>query len=305
MWEKGKLINVHTTKRRVNENEEIETERQVSNALSESLLTQADPYRHTIHKRRMTFIYEGQYFEEFLDVPAHYDDRIGTHVINPFEIPAHWKIYRSFDWGYHRPFSCGWWAVDFDGCVYRILELYGCTENPDEGVRWTPEKQFAKIREVEQTHPWLKGRSIDGVADPAIWDMSRGESIYETALRQRIYFTKGDNRRIPGWMQLHYRMAFDREGYPQLYVFKGCRAFIRTIPELRFSDTDPEDLDTRQEDHVADESRYFCMSRPIKPRMAPTPDEYATNPMNLFLDIPKADVMSATKRPRMEIIGGE
>lgn len=69
MWEKGKFINVHTTKRRVNENEEIETERQVSNALSESLLTQADPYRHTIHKRRTTFIYEGQYFEldEYLD----------------------------------------------------------------------------------------------------------------------------------------------------------------------------------------------------------------------------------------------
>lgn len=103
------------------------------------------------------------------------------------------------------------------------------------------------------------------MADPAIWDTSRGESIYETALAHRVYFTKGDNRRIPGWMQLHYRMAFDEEGYAQLYVFKGCRAFIRTIPELQFSDTDPEDLDTRQEDHVADESRYFCMSRPIRP----------------------------------------
>ena len=57
--------------------------------------------------------------------------------------------------------------------------------------------------------------------------------------------------------------------------------------------------------NCADEVRYFCMSRPIKPRMAPAPDEYATNPMNLFLDIPKADVMSATKRLRMEIIGGE
>ena len=155
--------------------------------------------------------------------------------------------------------------MDFDGCIYRILELYGCTENPDEGVRWAPEKQFAKIREIEQTHPWVKGRTIDGVADPAIWDTSRGESIYETALRHRIYFTRGDNRRIPGWMQMHYRMTFDQEGYPQMYVFKSCRAFIRTIPELRFSDTEPEDLDTRQEDHAADESRYFCMSRPIRP----------------------------------------
>lgn len=62
-WEKGKFINIHTTKRRVNDNEEIETERQVSNALAESLLTQADPYRHTIHKKRISFIFEGQYFE--------------------------------------------------------------------------------------------------------------------------------------------------------------------------------------------------------------------------------------------------
>ena len=210
-------------------------------------------------------IYEGQFFQEFTDDPAHYRDRKFTHVIEPFDIPREWRVYRSYDFGYAKPFSCAWWAVDFDGCSYRILELYGCTETPNEGVRWTPEKQFAKIREIEQTHPWLKGRHIDGVADPAIWDTSRGESIYETALAHRVYFTKGDNRRIPGWMQLHYRMAFDEEGYAQLYVFKGCRAFIRTIPELQFSDTDPEDLDTRQEDHVADESRYFCMSRPIRP----------------------------------------
>ena len=60
-------------------------------------------------------------------------------------------------------------------------------------------------------------------------------------------------------------MSFDEQGYPMLYVFSGCRAFIRTIPELLFDQTDAEDVDTRQEDHVADESRYFCMSRPIRP----------------------------------------
>lgn len=57
--------------------------------------------------------------------------------------------------------------------------------------------------------------------------------------------------------------------------------------------------------NCADETRYFCMSRPIKPRAAAIPDEYATNPMNLFLDIPKADVMAKSHRPRMEIIGGD
>ena len=228
-------------------------------------------------------VFQGQFFQEFVDDPAHYRDRRFTHVIEPFDIPREWSIWRSYDFGYAKPFSCGWWAVDHDGCVYRILELYGCTGEPDEGVRWTPEKQFAEIRRIEDTHPWLKGRDILGVADPAIWDSSRGESIYETALKHRIFFVKGDNRRIPGWMQMHYRMAFDEEGYPQLYVFTGCRAFRRTVPGLLFSETEPEDLDTRMEDHVADESRYLCMARPIPPRRVETALPVQDDPLNMLV----------------------
>ena len=225
-------------------------------------------------------VFEGQFFPEFADDPEHYGDRRWTHVIEPFDIPRSWRIYRSYDFGYAKPFSCGWWAVDHDGVIYRILELYGCTDTPDEGVRWTPERQFAKIREMEDSHPWLRGREIQGVADPAIWDTSRGESIYETALRYRIYFQKGDNRRIPGWMQMHYRLGFDAEGYPQMYIFNTCRAFLRTVPALLYSSTDVEDLDTRQEDHVADESRYFCMSRPIAPRRETAKAEVRDDPLN-------------------------
>ena len=210
-------------------------------------------------------IMEGQVFQEFTDDPAHYEDRQWTHVIRPFDVPREWSVYRSYDFGYAKPFSCGWWAVDHDGCVYRIAELYGCTATPNEGVLWTPDKQFAEIRRIEEEHPLLRGRQIQGVADPAIWDASRGESIYETALKHRIFFVKGDNRRIAGWMQMHYRMSFDEQGYPMLYVFENCRAFIRTVPALLYSQTAPEDVDTSQEDHVADESRYFCMTRPIAP----------------------------------------
>ena len=211
-------------------------------------------------------LFQGQVFQEFADVPEHYRDRRFTHVIEPFDIPREWRVYRSYDFGYAKPFSCAWWAVDHDGVIYRILELYGCTTTPNEGVLWTPDKQFAEIRRIEKEHPWLKGREIQGVADPAIWDASRGESIYETALKYGIYFQKGDNRRIPGWMQVHYRLSFDEEGYPMLYVFNTCRAFLRTVPLLLYSQTDVEDVDTQQEDHVADETRYFCMSRPIAPR---------------------------------------
>jgi CYTH domain-containing protein/thymidylate kinase len=57
------VVNVHKTKKRLSENESVETERQVSNALYESLLQQADPYRQTVVKTRHSFIYKGQYFE--------------------------------------------------------------------------------------------------------------------------------------------------------------------------------------------------------------------------------------------------
>ena len=56
-------ILVHKTKKRLSDTEQIETERQVTNALYESLLQQADPYRNTIHKLRQSFIWKGQYFE--------------------------------------------------------------------------------------------------------------------------------------------------------------------------------------------------------------------------------------------------
>lgn len=248
-------------------------------------------------------VYEGQFFEDFLDRPEHYADRQYTHVIDPFEIPEGWKIYRSFDWGYNKPFSCGWWAVDYDGVAYRILELYGCTKTPNEGVKWTPPRVFSEIHRIETEHRWLSGKKIIGIADPAIWDAETGESIADVAARHQVYFQPGDHKRIPGWMQIHYRLALDGRGFPMLYVFRSCKAFIRTIPLLQYDDHKPEDLDTDGEDHVADEVRYFCMSRPIKPRMMQPEDEYGSNPMRLFLDIPKEEI-TAAPRPRLEIADG-
>ena len=221
-------------------------------------------------------IFEGQFFEEFRDDPAHYADRRFTHVIEPFEVPDSWRVVRSFDFGFAKPFSCDWWAVDHDGRAYLILQLYGCAGAPNEGVKWHPDRIFSEIARMEREHRWLKNRRIDGVADPSIWDASRGEAIIECADRHGIWFAKGENRRLPGWMQCHYRLAFDEDGRPMAYFFSTCRHAIRTLPLLTFSTTDPEDLDTSQEDHFADSFRYFCMSRPIAPLPAvpaPPPED--------------------------------
>ena len=219
-------------------------------------------------------IFEGQFFEDFVigDKEAQ-KTRKFTHVIEPFDIPREWNIYRSFDFGYAKPFSCAWWAVDYDGRLYRILELYGCMPNePDTGVKWPPDKIFSEIARIEKEHKWLRDKQIFGVADPAIWDASRGDSIADIADKYRVYFEPGDNKRLPGWMQCHYRLQFDEEGIPMMYVFNNCKGFIRTIPTLMYDENKVEDVNTKMEDHIADEWRYMCMARPIKPIMA-TEDE--------------------------------
>ena len=227
-------------------------------------------------------IFEGQFFEEFTDDQKHYKDRVYTHVIEPFDIPKGWNIYRSYDWGYAKPFSCGWWAIDYDGVLYRILEYYGCTGEPNEGVKMTPDQQFKEIKRIESEHPYLKGRTINGYADPACWNKETGESVMDTAAKYGIYFSKGDNKRIAGWMQVHYRMQFDDNGYPMMYVFNHCKHFIRTIPLLTYSETKVEDVDTTQEDHIADETRYMCMSRPIKPIETKQPAIPQDDPLNMI-----------------------
>ncbi len=221
------------------------------------------------HKKRAHLlgdwnVYEGQVFEEFTDAPLHYADRLYTHVIEPFVPPESWQRYRSFDFGYAKPFSVAWWVKDHDGRLYRILELYGCVpREANVGVRWSPEKIFEEIARVEREHPFLAGHHVIGVADPAIWDASRGEAIAQTGERFGVYFERGDNRRIAGWMQLHSRLQFDDEGRPMLYVFRTCRDFLRTLPMLQYSRVSPEDVDSDGEDHIADESRYLCMLVPM------------------------------------------
>ena len=245
-------------------------------------------------------IFEGQFFEDFRPTPdvqlcaqagitpeEALKQRRFTHVIEPFDLNKGecrgWKIMRSYDFGYNKPFSMGYWAVDYDGTLYRILEYYGCTKTPDEGVKWSPDQQFSKISEFERQHPWLKDRDIvDSIADPAIWDQSRGESIADTAAKYGIYFSPGDNNRIPGWMQVHYRFQFDNNGYPRMYVFNNCEAFIRTIPLMMYSETNPEDLNTKLEDHCPDEVRYMCMSRPVQPIVAEEVQVILNDPLNQF-----------------------
>ncbi len=205
--------------------------------------------------------FEGQVFTEFKDDPARHCDERWTHVIKPFMIPQHWMRYQSFDHGYSAPFSVGWWAVAPSGTAYRYREWYGWNGTPNKGLELSPKEIARGIldREAEER---AQGIRFDRIADPAIFERSRGDSIAQQMAAEGAIFRKGDNARLAGKMQLHGRLRFDADGKPGLYVFDCCRQFLRTVPALPYDAARVEDVDTAAEDHVYDETRYFLMSRP-------------------------------------------
>lgn len=243
-------------------------------------------------------VFEGAYFEEFRETPDSAEceaagitveqalaEHRWTHVIEPFTPPRHWKVYKSYDWGFGKPFSCAWWVQSEDDTLYRILELYGCTQTPNEGIKWTNKQQMDEIQRIEQEHPWLKGKRIGGVADPSIWDGSHdtyGISCADEAEKHGILFDKANNERIAGWMQVRERMKFDENGEAKIYFFNTCKAIIRTMPLMMYDEHKVEDLDTDLEDHACDEVRYMCMSQPIPPRIIEKKNKPLSDPLNQF-----------------------
>lgn len=220
---------------------------------------------------------EGAFFDKW-------DEK--RHVVPWFEPPAEWTRFRSMDWGFAAPFSVGWWAVVGDtftqnglhlprGALLRYREWYGAS-GPNVGLRMTAEEVAQGILERET------GEQIAyGVIDPAAYAQDGGPSIAERMFTEGVAFRKADNKRLGnglghmgGWDQMRSRMR-GQHGHPMLYVMDTCRDFIRTIPSLQHDKDKPEDLDTTAEDHVADEARYGCMSRPWVapvPRPANKPD---------------------------------
>jgi hypothetical protein len=209
-------------------------------------------------------VVEGSFFAEFCS----------KNIIAPFSVPPEWLRYRSMDWGSAKPFSVGWWCVVSDdyqledgrtlprGALVRYREWYGAS-SPNVGLKMTAEEVATGIvkRSGQESFAYT-------VCDPSIFAQSGGTSLAERMWKAGLQgLRRGDNRRVGqlgalgGWDQMRARIRGDGE-QPQFYVFSTCRDFLRTVPALQHDPDRPEDLDTAGEDHVADEARYACMSRP-------------------------------------------
>lgn len=206
-------------------------------------------------------VLEGAFFTEF---------NRKKHVLPVFPIPKTWKRFRSFDWGFAKPFCVHWWAIADgealiadDGTALKIprnalvcyREWYGCTK-PNVGIRLTPELIAAGIKQRE------KGESFSySVADPSIFKQDGGPSIGERFASYGVVFRGGDNSRVSGWSEMRARLS--AADAPMIYFLQSCIHTIRTIPIMQYDDVRQEDLDTDHEDHAVDSVRYACMSRPF------------------------------------------
>ena len=193
-----------------------------------------------------------------------------THVIEPFEIPKNWRVDRSFDWGSSAPFSVQWWAESDGspiedgriwprGTLFHIAEWYGCTGNPNEGIKMLASEIARGILDIERN---MKRRVHPAGADPSIFATTNGTSIADEMARVGVRWEKADNTRKAGWEKLR-RLFKASTAQPMeeagLFVFSTCRQFIRTVPSLPRDQRDLEDLDTSTEDHIADVCRYRIM----------------------------------------------
>lgn len=176
-----------------------------------------------------------------------------THVIKPFEIPAHWMRWRAIDWGYAKPWCCLWIARDpGDERIYVYREAYQTS--------LTDRQQAQRILDLTPN-----GETIAYTyADPSMWASKVADdtvtSSAQTYELMGIPMMKANNDRLGGKRKLDDLLAIRPGGKPGLQIFSTCANLIRTLPVLPFDETHAEDVDTAAEDHAYDALRYGLTS---------------------------------------------
>lgn len=193
-------------------------------------------------------IAEGAAFTEF-------DRKI--HVIPHEPIPHNWVKFRACDYGYGSWTGVIWFAIHPSTeqlIVYR--ELY---------VTKVLATDLADmIVELEQND----GNIRYGVLDSSLWHKrgDTGPSLAEQMIMRGCRWRPSDRSagsRVAGKNEIHRRLQVDEwTGEPRMVIMDNCTNLIAQLPILPIDKKNPEDIDTRAEDHLYDALRYGIMSRP-------------------------------------------
>ncbi len=184
-----------------------------------------------------------------------------THVIAPFAIPDSWHRFRACDWGYKTKACCLWFAVDPDGMVYVYRELI--TGGQTAAGKVLAKDFGAMVKRIEDE---ANERVRYGILDASAWSQ-RGEDAPPPAEDMGGLTWRPSDRtkhsRITGKLQVHKYLQKDPEtGRPGVVIFNSCLDLISCMSSIPSDKTDPEDVDTKGDDHSYDAFRYGLMSRP-------------------------------------------
>jgi hypothetical protein len=203
------------------------------------------------------------------------------HMIKPFEIPYSWKMDRTFDWGSSKPFSVGWWAESDGteatmldgskhtfprGTVFRFAEWYGWNGKPNEGTKMLSSEIAQGIIQREESMK-IRHRVEKGAADSSIYNTEDGHCIADAMALHGVLWTKANKSpgsRKLGWELIRTMLKSSlapNPDMPGLYIFENCVQFARTVPTLTRLERDTDDVDTNEEDHIADETRYRLLEK--------------------------------------------
>lgn len=192
-------------------------------------------------------------------------------IVDPFPIPATWKVWTSMDWGYSRPYAVLWLALSEEGIFYVWRELYGMSpdETPNVGSKEDAATVARKVKIIRDRDERMGYEYRMCLADPAIFskigaDRSIGQIFRENGVVWLpAWNAKGS--RANGAQEVIRLLAEGR-----LKFFSTCKHCIRTLPALTPDDNNPEDVDTSEEDHLWDALRYGIMRKRRAPEAITT-----------------------------------
>ena len=178
------------------------------------------------------------------------------HVIDPMEIPRDWARFRACDYGYGSYSAVVWFAVSPSEqlIVYRELYVSKVLAKDLAGMILDMEKNDGTIRY--------------GVLDSSCWHKrgDTGPSLAEQMIQAGCRWRPADRSagsRIAGKNEIHRRLQVDPfTEEPRLVITSNCTNLIAQLPILPLDKSNPEDIDTKSEDHLYDALRYGVMSRP-------------------------------------------
>ena len=192
-------------------------------------------------------------------------------ILPDTSIPTDWWVGRVMDWGSAAPCVVGYMAISPGdtlgdryipaGSTVFFSELYlGQADKPDEGLNLTTGQLCDRIRAHESLI--LSEKIYEGTIRAHAGDSNlfaregSGQTIGDELSRAGVRFIKpkkGPTSRVQGLalMRRLLKDAGDREK-PGLYFMERCRYCISTIPSLPMDKNNPEDINTKANDHCYD-----------------------------------------------------